>query len=1415
MTKSGKTKVLLVTGQPKSGKTAFALRELLTGIDDVGQQRAFMAVSGRKVADALSDQVIRELGASAQVRPVTTLSAIAFRQISAARAQEGLAAPRLLNGAEQDALLRGVLAAHIRHVLAGESGECAVCGLLAEYFVSSSWPSLVMTQADWSDVLRMGDQASRSRSRSRSRAGDDAMLLQRGLSGAFVQQLRDMLARMNELGVSMSGENDALHALDVDRHPTARTMRLKVQWRLAFALRREYAAAIESTYAPECRLDSSLLLVEGMAAVDRLNDEALPRCVVVDDFQDVTLAGLAFLRALHRHGCHLVLVGNPDESVQAFRGSYPEYLFSQVRGWDGVEQRTLTRDRSSAPQAPSYLDLVASRVSLSIASVQDDDLPIVRRPGKLPAYRGSFPIAALDDADALPSDGSVTTGLYRSPREEIDDVVWRIKREHLGLNGSARRAWNDMAVIAHDNATVRAIGERLRREGVPVIYSSVTRPLKDEPFVQALFSTIELAGMMNRGLEACSMGLARAARYIRSRLADVMNSPLITVGANDRDEGYPARLSVAESAMDALQSLAGVVASDLVAASGVAEDATSAASSAASADVAAAASDASGTSASAALPRLVAAWRTLRAAVSDRRSRTAAERGIEVSDAILDDANAPADEGTLPFGRDAMYLLLVFDTSAADAVLASIRAVCGTRAGRADDQAEAFARAWNLVRDTAEGLSRISSRSPQYALSAAWKAAGVDKMWQRLALGNTAAGRAANDRLDVAMRLFQFAEDSTAASDITGFIDQVRAMDVEADSLAHVSPVEQAVTLATPAGAVGRHWPMVWIPAVQQDVWPNLAPRNTMFGGEDLADVMLRGRLLDDVPPAGGPSGGNPRLAGVLYAERKSLLVALTRATQTVVISAAANDETSPSDFLYGFLPERYRRDANHYTEAGDGGAYAGLDADPRGLVTAARLVLTRAAARQDAGRSPSEGGGTSWLDDVRVRDAADALALLAANSMTSADPRMWAFVGQSHNGVGRPAKDSTVPDASNEPPETNEPRTVTLSPSAVDGLWACPVCWLLEHRFAGPRPSSAAAGFGTIIHAVAEQASNDGLDLPGCTVDEIADRMMRIYQSMRPDIDSIDDVRERYEMQRRDDQAATMLTHIATYFVESNEPGYPERNANTITVGTLENSRCEVPFAARFDLRDITAAYNAIPDVDPISPSQLMAIMGALVGGWPEAMSETLTVRLSGRIDRVETRVTADGRRQYRLIDYKTGKRPSLSQIFSDLQLVCYQLGLVFPETGPRGGEAVRNAPDIAQSELFHVAEQAYPAESYAPESAYQPALFADGSLNAAAFTPRYHYKKAASLFDAAVLPSDPPRGVDDSVWQRFVALRGTQAVWALTMIARVFYAAAASISTRIEAHPQPYHTEHCRCIGRCPACSGVLDTVVETRQL
>lgn len=92
-----------------------------------------MTVSGRQVADRLGDTVIRELSAISQARPVTTLPAVAFRIMTAVRSHAGQPLPKLLNGAEQDVVIRRVLAKHAEHAEHGD--ECSTCALLRTYFV--------------------------------------------------------------------------------------------------------------------------------------------------------------------------------------------------------------------------------------------------------------------------------------------------------------------------------------------------------------------------------------------------------------------------------------------------------------------------------------------------------------------------------------------------------------------------------------------------------------------------------------------------------------------------------------------------------------------------------------------------------------------------------------------------------------------------------------------------------------------------------------------------------------------------------------------------------------------------------------------------------------------------------------------------------------------------------------------------------------------------------------------------------------------------------------------------------------------------------------------------------------------------------------------------------------------------------
>lgn len=1343
--------VTLVAGAPRSGKTEFALDMLIAAMKRYGDANAVMTVSGRQIADMLGDRAIRELSAVSQARPVTTLSAVAFRLLTAARSAQGKPLPKLLNGAEQDVIIRKVLASHVEHRQHGD--ECATCDLLRVYFAVSEWFGLV---------------------------ADDS-------TDAFANQLRDMLARMNEIGAKPELENMLIaRAASRNGELDARRERLRTQWRLAFALREEYNAAIRAAYSGEYRLDASQLMIDATEAVSDIRDADIPNMLIVDDFQDATLAGFALLEALHNRGTRLLLVGNPDEAVQTFRGSYPEYLFNEAQSRMGARlerienlyaacendgAQTIRNASNRQNVHDDYRTLVATRVSLSIASTEPTDVPLPERPGKMRNIPGAMPIEALPsgntDACVTPADGSVETALYRSSSEELDDVVWKIKTEHLQRS----REWNDMAVITHDNATVRAFGERLRADGVPVRYSSVTRPLKDEPFVQGLFALIELAELKRRTIAASGMDPQAAGSYIRSRVASIMASPLITVGGDRQHEGRPARLASVESAMHALASLAEIVGDDEIRAQDSANMAKT--------DVEQQSS----------LLRLMADWHEYMA------------KCHAISDEGQHDGGHDGDQNDPVFDMDALYVLLLEGNT--DRVIDTIASVTGS-----DPQVKAFASLWKVLDKTCEAEHKLVLREPQYVLDCAWRACGKAEIWQRVALEHSAAGRAANDRLDAAMRLFNYASGGEssgefAARTIEAFMEQVRSLTIEADSLAHTAPIDQAVTLTTPAGAAGRHWNLVFLPSLQQGQWPNLTPRNTLFGGEELADVMLHGELSDTVTTSTGKR--DAQLAAVLASEQKSFLVALTRADECAVMSAVLNDDHVPSDFLYGYVPEWFDRDRDadmerrEYAAIGSQGDYAGLESDPRGLIAAARSVLA-----MEPSNSP------------KARDAAETLALLASRGIRAADPDCWPFVEEPVSLAER----ETIQDG-----KTRQSDVVTLSPSAVDNLWACPVCWMLENRFSGPRMGSVATNFGSLIHTVAQKATEAGLDMPEQhtaisdmdNIDAITEQMYAEYERLRGDLNGITDPAQRYQALKKDEQAKDALRNIATYFVQSNHGDYPIKNNDAFSVGKLTKAEPELKFTAKFDFDDILAAYNAMDGIHTISRNELISIMGTLVGGWPQTgMSEHLTVRLTGRIDRVERRDMADGTQQVRLIDYKTGASPNGEGLFNDLQLVCYQLGLVFPEgSGLHGAQAVAAAPNITQSALFHVTKHAFPAPygNTAAESHMQQALFANGSLNTGAFVPRYYIKKLDKDFQDGLDEMLPPMEVSDEHWSEFVGLRNTMAVWSLTMIARVFYAAAASRANEITARPTSEHMKYCRNTAVCPACAGEQNTVFERR--
>ena len=1458
------TRALVVAGPPRSGKTTLATRALLTGMERFGDG-ASMAVSGRTAADQVSRQVILERGRSDRTRPVGTLQALAFRLLTRSRLARGghdPLLPRLLNGAEEDALLRQVMTVHLEHVQAGD--DCAVCRLLERYFRNG---------AGWSSVL-VGD-------------GQGRVV---GVADRFIAQLRDMFARMTELGLDRGDRDQLLDALAVQPMDPDRRDRLGLQWRLAFALEDEYRQSITESYPDEFRLDPSMLMVEASRSLDGLADDDLPDLLVVDDWQDVTLAGMGLLQGLNRAGCRLLLVGNPDQSVQSFRGSYPEFLATRLTTLakpvpgdaapllaqdfaclgaatltlkprrmvvpKAVEEHTEGRQGSDSAAPGSYADLVAARVSLGIAGVEEDDTPLPARPGKLPAWPGAGPVAPLTDGDSLIRDGSVQTRLFRTPDQEDDDLVWQVKHEFL----AQKRDWNDMAVIAHDNMTLRTLGRKLRVQGVPVRFSSVTRPLSQEPAIQGLFALVELAqSVLDPGTAGSDPDdPAQVAAWIRSRLRTLMAGPLFRVPATAARAERPVRMERLESIMEtmaALAPLSGQQGSE---------------------------ADSSGTLDD--LPLLGQAWRTWVEDLAERRAQRDRSSGISVDDSLLarhdsvepgaasgpfSTASAPdqpVDLGDRDAQRpailsvQALETLLVLDPDdrSSGIILEAMTAIA--RGRREDPDVQVLDKALQVLRLTATRISALEDRQPQYVLWEAWRSLDLADDWQRRALMATQEGEEANDRLDALMRLFQYAAGSRRFPTVEAFMDQVRTMQIEADSLARIGPIEHAVTLTTPAGAaaLATDWPLVWLPAVQDGVWPNLIPRDTMFGAEELADLVLHNRIGD---PLADTLSHDPALRSILYAEKKGFLEALTRARTQVRISAVWNDDLVPSDFLYGYLPERYPRTADmsqaefSMVGAGSGGRerYGGLEVSARGLTAAARSILAVQALLPH-----------DQVDRERVDDAVQTLRLLAYQGQDSADPRHWPFLydqstldqhapdGQSTVGSApdRHASDEQVSDegapveqaagsravaaagvasvvekdrASRSAPASSnqntqagpthdrdqrhehrhehgsDPQVVLLSPSAVDAIWNCPLEWALGDQFSGPSPSRVPTEFGSLIHKVASEGTAQGLDRPGqgdpdARQQQVRDALLGIYQDLAPQEQRLRDPDELYDQRGRSSRVESILDNLASYFVRSSDSEYGLEGRNPVPVGDLLGVQSERSFDVSLCVEDLVPLWKATFPDRPLDADGLFALMSGLVDGFPAALDARTTVRLTGRIDRLEVRSLPEGIR-LRLVDYKTGRVPyTQGQLFNDLQLVCYQLGLAFPPTpgsSPEVGAAWSSpqAPDLDRTEGMKLSQslllqlQAPPKDAQTglrrEEMAYQPPLFERDRLVTVAQPRTGMPFPLKSKAEPADLPDQVPPGVDADLWGMVRAARvSSQAVWGLTMIARVFFAAGVKLT-------------------------------------
>ena len=392
---------LLVLAGPGTGKTTCLVEAAVARVAaGVEVEQLLMVTFSRRAAAELRDRVAARLDRTIREPIARTLHSYAFGVLRMAAVRNGEPAPRLLAAAEQDVIIRELLA---------EADPL-------------QWP-----------------------------AGLRPALHTAG----FAAELRDLLMRAAERGL----DGPALARLG-DRHD-------RPDWVAAGRFLAEYHGV---TVLRDPGGFDPPELIRGALNALRDDPELLAaererrRRIFVDEYQDTDPAQAELLQLLAEGADELILVGDPDQSIYAFRGADESAIHdvdARFGGGQPVPTVALKTCRRSGPVLLEATRRIASRL-----------------PGRAEQR------ALQPAAECAP--GELTVAVFRSASEEAAYLAGVLRAAYLdGL------PWSRMAVLVR--STTRTLGT-LRRAmitaGVPVTVRGDDLPLAEQPAVTMLLAVL-------------------------------------------------------------------------------------------------------------------------------------------------------------------------------------------------------------------------------------------------------------------------------------------------------------------------------------------------------------------------------------------------------------------------------------------------------------------------------------------------------------------------------------------------------------------------------------------------------------------------------------------------------------------------------------------------------------------------------------------------------------------------------------------------------------------------------------------------------------------------------------------------------------------------------------------------------------
>ncbi|WP_169948789.1 ATP-dependent DNA helicase [Microbispora sp. H11081] len=324
-------------------------------------------------------------------------------------------------------------------------------------------------------------------------------------------------------------------------------------------------------------------------------------------------------------------------------------------------------------------------------------------------------------------------------------------------------------------------------------------------------------------------------------------------------------------------------------------------------------------------------------------------------------------------------------------------------------------------------------RGAEEVLWEIWQASGLAERWTEASLMGGARGAQADRDLDAVVALFdhvaRFA-DRLPKAGVAVFLDDLTSQEIAGDTLAESAPEGDAVRILTAHRSKGLEWDVVVVAGVQEGLWPDLRLRGSLLGTEALVEF-AGGSALDTAQAA------TAALASKMLAEERRLFyVAATRARSRLVVTAVGGEDTDerPSRFLTELLP---------------GGVEPATVDDRARWLSMSALVADLRAAVCDTTKS-----------EAMRREAAAHLARLAQAGVPGANPGEW----------------YALTPISDDRPLGWPDDVVQISPSSVESFTKCGLRWMLETAV-GAGSSNVTQSLGTVVHAIAAMATEDGTD--------------------------------------------------------------------------------------------------------------------------------------------------------------------------------------------------------------------------------------------------------------------------------------------------------------------------------------------------